>query len=157
MVAGDTLLGHLAEQLRDGRSFVEEEPRVCLWFRGSGQSSAERFVCKRMLAHRVVGEGLQHTDLEGTPRAPRRLGSFAQPVQGEDQLGDGLAPFLDRPVAPMPGEHETRHGQKIELLQVADVVRDREPLIVGPLGGLGEPALGDPDAGLERGKGTDIW
>jgi hypothetical protein len=77
VVTGEALaLGGVTQRLHHGGAFVQEGPRVAIWFRGLGSGLAKGLQCLRPMSLRVPCQSLQHADLDETSGASRCVGGL---------------------------------------------------------------------------------
>ena len=153
MVAATPWCADVAEQAQHGGALVQEEPDVALRFgclrrrpsRGLPGPAGRRpcaswtSACSRRISSETSGPA-------------SRLGGAQQPVQQTGRL-DERAAVLVRPVL---REEQTHEREVVELAQIAGVVRGGHASVPGPLSGLRQVALRDPDPGLDRRDGSHV-
>ena len=115
----------------------------------SAQAWVEALQGLRAMSLRVVRQSLQHADLEETSGASGCLGGAVQP----DQQPGGLVGGAGVRVCPVLREEQTREREVVEFAQIADIVRGGDASVTCPVGGLGQPALRNPD----RGPSSPRW
>ena len=114
------------QQGRHGWAFVDEDADVPLRL-GQGQGALQRHERGRDVAACLVGERLQHQDLDDAPPAPalfRRLQEALQ--EAECGAHDESAPSA------WAGQQQPGQGDVVELAQVAELVVGRDVLARGP-------------------------
>ena len=109
------------QQSRHGRTFIHKHARVPLWLR-QGQSTLQWHERSPRI---VVCKGMEHQDLDYASRPAAAFCRLEQPVQ--ESRG------LDRRAT---GQQRPRERDVLVLVQIAELILDRETVLTRPFHGL---------------------
>ncbi len=148
----------VAQKRQHRGALVQAQPDVAVRLWRLDQGAAQCGQCPWPVAVGVVGEGLQHTDLQHAAVPPgvgrRGVQSLKKTERRSDREGSsGMAAVLGGAVL---GEQEARQGQVLVLAQVVGVVIGGDASVLGPSGRRRQVPSGDSEAGLHRGDGAEV-
>ena len=134
-----------SQQRRHRRSLTGEHADVPLRL-GQGQRPLQRRHRARDVGAGVVGERLQHQDLDDAARPLPRFGRLAKALQEPGRIIDGSL----RALRPVLGQQRPGQGDVLELAQIGEIGLSRQALRTRPGQGLAHPALRGQHARPQR-------
>src|SRR5918995_5403519 len=106
----------------------------------------------RDVALRLVGEGLQHQNLDRATQPPARFRRLQEALQESRCLEHEVVCT----VALVSGQEHPCQGDVLELAQVAEIIMGGQAPLPRPVESFTQPTLGDPHPCLQRRYGTHV-
>jgi len=139
------------EEARHRPAFIHKEPHVSLRF-SQCQGTCQPRKCLRHVPVRLMSQRLQHQDFDDASHPFTRFGRLQQAIQQPYGRGKRVLCLT----ALVAGDEHAGQGDVFKLTQVAERIISGEVVLTRPPHGFSQPALPDPDPGLQRRYGAHI-